>query len=168
MRNSTWADENAADIFSYEMLLLREMEEHAHMWQTPALALTAQAFLLTISLDQTEHWLSRAVTACLGAAIAAMSVQLMAKHRFHNELDRLRLTEIEERIGIEAIARRGWAYGADHQYYRTHPPKRGLVRFSSANLWQRGLVCFVLVNVGILAWALADSPWLTDGASWPW
>ena len=56
------------------------------MWQTPALALVAQSFLLTIGLGHESSWSARLVAVTLGIVTALGSIQLMLKHRFHEEL----------------------------------------------------------------------------------
>lgn len=147
-----WGDQSAIDLFSYEMLLSREAEEHAHMWQTPALALTAQAFLLTISLDTGQHWFARCIASGLGVVLAFMSVQLMAKHRFHMLLDREMLKQIETRLGMTPVSQRSWAPSPQH-------PSTRLNRLRSYALWRTGLLVILLVNAVVFGWALTDAPW---------
>lgn len=100
-----WAEKHAKEIFTYEMLLYRELEQDAMLWQTPTIALTAQAFLLTIALNPTSSVFATFLAAGLGLVVALLSMQLMAKHRFLNLMDRAHLHELEDRleIGISAI-----------------------------------------------------------------
>lgn len=75
---------------AYQALLQRSLAEHSEMWQTPSLALAAEAFLLTIALDpQSVRW-AAAPAAALATLVAAMSMQLMAVRRFNNNVDRRR------------------------------------------------------------------------------
>lgn len=165
-----WGEENARDIFSYEMLLLQQMEEHSHMWQTPALGLTAQAFLLTISLDTSNTTSSRALAAALGAVVALLSVQLMIKHEFHLRLDRWQLRRLEDRLGIEPIVLRGWGYAEkDGSYTRPSitgpegdllgPQMTRLSKARSSRWWKHGLGGFVVVNVGLFLSLVAAPAW---------
>jgi hypothetical protein len=57
------------------------------MWQVPALTLTAQAFLLTIGYGHDSRWVARVVAACVGMATAIAGIQLLLRHRFHEELN---------------------------------------------------------------------------------
>lgn len=151
-RNEAGGDPRATAQFSYEMLLFQQLEEHAHMWQTPALALTAQAFLLTISLNEDLTAAPRVVAALLGAVVALLSVQLMAKHKLHLELDRCELERLEAELGISRIARRGWAYTSEGYHAPSRAAERTwLTRRSSSHLWSLGLWVFLLVDLGIVA-----------------
>jgi hypothetical protein len=76
--------DNAADgklarqLFAYEMLAARRNQQDSMLWQAPALALTAQAFLLTIALGgNAASVFARALAAGLGLVVACMSMQLM-------------------------------------------------------------------------------------------
>lgn len=162
-----WAEAKAKDIFTYEVLVQREMEQDAMLWETPTLALTAQAFLLTIALNKDSTAAAVYVSAALGVLVAVLSMQLMAKHRFLNELDRAQLHRLEDDMGIPHISRRAYFY-RDRKYAvpkelavagRGAPEKQGfLQRAGSYSFWLRGLGLFALVNLGILAAEL----W------WPW
>ena len=79
------------------------------LWQTPALAMTAQAFLLTIAYGNGSE-IARIVTACLGVAVAFMSMQLMSKHRFLKRIDEHKAQDLEDELKLLGIATRSWAY----------------------------------------------------------
>lgn len=132
------------------------------LWQTPALALTAQAFLLTVALNEQASVLPRVVTAILGLLVAAASMQLMAKHRLLESVDRAMLTKLEEALGLPQIAER--------RYYDS---RRGTVDGESATrirsswwrrrrsyvIWQIMLGAFLLANLtAIVAAVLASAP----------
>jgi len=114
------------------------------LWQAPALALTAQAFLLTIALGGNAISVSaRALAAALGLVVACMSMQLMAKHRYLRELDNAWLTVMEKEIGLAPIAARGLEPGEG--------PRRSLAhRARSYVVWEVGLALFALTNMAIL------------------
>lgn len=158
-QSGPWAEKHAADIFAYEALLQREMEQDAMLWETPTIALTAQAFLLTIALNKESSSIAVYVSAALGILVAVMSMQLMAKHRFLNEMDRAQLHRLEEVLGLPHISRRSYFY-PNGEYEvpaelstagRKAPEEGPLQRLGSYNFWIRGLAAFALVNVAILA-----------------
>ena len=100
-------DKLARQLFAYEMLATRRNQQDSMLWQVPALALTAQAFLLTIALGgDAIPAFSRALAAGLGLVVACMTMQLMAKHRHLTELDNAWLALMEREIGIAPIAAR--------------------------------------------------------------
>lgn len=163
-----WAGENSKDLFTYEMLLQRELEQDAMLWQTPTIALTAQAFLLAVALNPTSSPLATFLSAGLGLVVALMSMQLMAKHRFLNLLDRAHVHALEARLGMEHLSNRQYYY-TDGSYrvpewlvkHKSPPAEHGLAKFRSHRVWIVGMAIFVVVNFGISAvqiWA----PWLHD------
>ena len=137
-------------LFAYEMLAVRRNQQDSMLWQTPALALTAQAFLLTIALGGNAiSVFARALAAGLGLVVACMSMQLMAKHRHLTELDNAWLAAMEQEIGIAPIAARG--IGADVG------PRRSLARRArSYVVWEAGLALFALTNMAILLVTIID------------
>lgn len=134
----------ARQLFAYEMLAVRRNQQDSMLWQTPALALTAQAFLLTIALGGNAiSVIARALAAGLGLVVACMSMQLMAKHRHLTELDNAWLAAMEQEIGIAPIAAR--SIGADVG------PRRSLARRARSYIvWEAGLALFALTNMAIL------------------
>ncbi len=155
---------------SYEMLTLQGLEEHAHMWQTPALGLTAQAFLFTVSLDPAVAPASRALAAGLGAVVALLSLQLMIKHQFHLKLDRAQLNDLEERLGLVRIGLRRWGYHDDGSYdcdLPGAPEQRWPHRLHSAFLWKLGLSIFAAADLVVLAvLAHQHNRWINALVAW--
>lgn len=165
-----WADRHAKELFTYEMLLQRELEQDAMLWLTPTIALTAQAFLLTIALNKDSPAFATYLAAGLGLVVALLSMQLMAKHRFLNLMDRAHLHALEARLRIEHLSNRQYFYnnGAyrvpdwlkDH---KSPPSEHGLAKFRSYRVWIFGMVVFAAVNLAVIAvqtWApgLLDAP----------
>jgi hypothetical protein len=70
-------------VLIWQTLAARRVSYDTMMWQTPALGMTAQAFLLTLALGGQTTTTGRMVAAVLAAALAAMTMQLLAKHRYH-------------------------------------------------------------------------------------
>ncbi|WP_130012151.1 hypothetical protein [Serinicoccus sediminis] len=128
--------------------MLRLYEQDAKMWQTPTMAFTAQAFLLTIGLGSTMHTpLERAVAATLSLVIALLSIQLMAKHRYHSALDKRAAQEFEHdpALGLLPLVVR-----EAHE----DVPTTVLTRHSAYLVWQSGLALFGLVSLWITVQAV--------------
>ena len=66
----------------YEALAARQRDQDALLWQTPALSLTAQAFLFTIALSYGNTQTARLMASALALLVSFLSIQLMAKHRY--------------------------------------------------------------------------------------
>ena len=83
--------------------------------------------------------IARILSALLGALVALMSMQLMAKHRYIARRDETALRSLEEQMGIASpwsgITVKGSPWS---------------VRISSYVLWQCGLALFAVANLGIL------------------
>lgn len=94
----SYADESLA----YEALNARYISHNELMWQTPVLAMTAMAFLLTIALGQGNDY-RRALAAALSTMIAVISAQLMAKHSASQINDAEELLRIERRRGMPVL-----------------------------------------------------------------
>jgi hypothetical protein len=132
-------------MFCYEMVVLRQLEQDAMMWQTPALALTAEAFLLTIALGGDSSQLARLLSSGLSVVVSVLAIQLMAKHHFLAALDGAYLRDTERRLSLPPVTDRGWEKRVRH----ARP-----TRFSSYKVWQAGLSLFALVGIAIFVVAL--------------
>jgi hypothetical protein len=159
------------DLFAYEMIALRNLDQDQMLWQTPTLALTAQAFLLTIALGADSSVLARYASASLGVVVAVISMQLMAKHRWCTELDHFEMRRLEEKLGLPAISSRAWAFGEANptKWYRRRPqhayvlsnPRTSLYRRRrSYVVWQVGIGLFGLANLGLVAVTFFRASWL--------
>lgn len=133
------------DELTYELLFLRSMEKDALVWQTPALAVTAQAFLLTIGLDPDTARFARGIVSTLGVVVAYMTCQLMAKHRYLRRLDEWKLRELEGRLGLPGLATHAYGDPADEYAGPTL-----LTRSKSYVTWQTGLVLIGLAHLLVL------------------
>ncbi|KSW29823.1 DUF4916 domain-containing protein [Cellulomonas sp. B6] len=120
----------ADELAAYESLSAREVSLNELMWQTPALAMTAMAFLLTIALGDGAAW-QRALAGALSAVVAVASAQLLAKHSAGAIADADALHALETRRGmlpVHAPPKRGpratvrgdglWAWFADRRSRR--------------------------------------------------
>lgn len=73
--------ELSRDLAVYQCLSERYQAHVTIMWQAPALGLAAEAFLMTVSLNSALSQNARIIASLLGALVALMSMQLMARHR---------------------------------------------------------------------------------------
>ena len=154
---------------AYQTLAVRRTGYDAMLWQTPALGLTAQAFLLTLALSSSSTSLARLIAALLSLVLSLMTLQLMAKHRLHETLDSLLLERFEERLGLTAwlgvrphgLSSRRLHDGDAGKNPATMRPRWFWSR-SSYLLWQLGLASFgvaslviiILVSLGLSGKAL--------------
>jgi hypothetical protein len=90
------------------------------MWQVPALALTAQAFLLQLGLARDTSGLGRLLAALAGIVVLSAALQLMMKHRFHEELFSHWLEQFEHERGIPHFHNlrlaEAFAFDGDHPW----------------------------------------------------
>jgi len=125
------------------------------MWQVPAISFTAQAFLFNIALSSSNS-LARFIAAFLAFVIACISMQLMTKHRYHEEIDARLLEKLEKEQEIDKL------FGCPPHA----PPKRRaeivgksnswITRQSSYQLWLFGLMLFALASVSIIVIDVID------------
>lgn len=87
----------------YQAVAQRRLQHDMLMWQVPALGLTAQAFLLTIALGGGSSRTARILAALLAAISTGLSMQLMARHRWHEATERAWLEAFERRHGLDPV-----------------------------------------------------------------
>ena len=87
----------------WQVVAARRASYDAMMWQTPALGMTAQAFLLTLALGSGASNSARMISAALSILISLMVVHLLAKHRRNEFLDSLVLEEIEAGLDFSRL-----------------------------------------------------------------
>ncbi|WP_199424439.1 DUF4916 domain-containing protein [Actinotalea solisilvae] len=145
---------------AYEALAARQVSHNELMWQTPALAMTAMAFLLTIALGDGEHW-QRGLASALSAAVALISAQLMSKHSVGAIADAEALLEMETRRGMPRVhARPDPAPQRHHRSSWSGGLQDRLARYRSRDWWFTALVAFGLVSwlltvQAAVAWAVS-------------
>lgn len=88
------------DRWKYEQLKETRLHHDQLVWQVPALSLTAQAFLFTISLAPDTSRLARILAATLSVVAAVLSIQLMARHRLSELTMARRLEDFERANGL--------------------------------------------------------------------
>lgn len=131
----------------YQIVASRRQGRDELMWQVPVLSLTAQAFLFTIALGSDMERSARIVSAVLALVASIASIQLMAKHRHHEEEDSKWLEQFET-----ARANRGFVI-----LHARRPSPSGkspwvrFVRISSYRVWLSALLAFGFAALFILS-----------------
>ena len=123
---------NSRDLTSYDLL----------MWQVPVLGLTAQAFLLTIALGADSARTARICAGTLAVLSSVLSMQLMAKHRWHAGVEREWLARFEREKGLD------FCHSSPAEFAESvgvSLPKWP-IRSSSYTVWQIGLAVFGIVS----------------------
>ena len=131
----------------YQLVAARRQNFDAMVWQVPALALTAQAFLMTIALGTGIGHLARIAAGLLSALAALMSVQLLLRQRIHEVADARWLHDFERSHGWEPVHQR-----PAERVTEAGLRAQGLTRLPSHRVWIAGLAVFGAVG---LAAALA-------------
>lgn len=155
-----WEINHHYDQLTYEMLTARFLAHDELLWQTPVLALTAQSFLMTISLSPGVEDLAAATAAALGTVLILMSMHLLGRHRFLELIEKYKLKELEETLQIEPLSTHswGWKYAKTpklgkafkHKEYGLDSPRYyWIFSIPSYRIWQIGLSLFALANAAI-------------------
>lgn len=157
-----WEYQNQQLTTLYEALTARVGHRDALLWQSPTLAMTAQAFLLTIALGHESRPIARLIAAFLGVAVAYMSVQLMLKHRMYMWNDQVTKVSLERMMKMPTSAADYDKQLAHLEQDTSQPPlrepkrKKWLTKFVSVHVWIWGLGFFGLINFILLVFAGAD------------
>lgn len=126
---------------SYASISSQADTHNALMWQTPLLAMTAQAFLLTIGLGAGIAPVARLSAALLSLVVSILSIQLMLKHSAMQHRDSLELEKIERLRGMIV-------YHVKPEFSGSHLKDR-LIRRQSRNWWLVGMGAFGVVSLGV-------------------
>lgn len=154
--------QNSELLTVWETLSNRRMNYDSMLWQTPTLGMTAQAFLLTLSLAGDTSSLGRVTAASLSAAISLMVMQLMVKHRRHEMLDARQLKRLEDEIGLPRNLFPRLPHGkinekdeetllVDNEIGELGIGVRALLKYRSFSVWFYGQFLFLSVAVAIVA-----------------
>jgi hypothetical protein len=156
-----WEYRHQKSVVLYEALTARVGHRDGLLWQPPALAMTAQAFLLTIALGHESRPIARFIAACLGLGVTFLSIQLMQKHNLHmtNDMVTMRAMERQMKMPTSVIH-----YDDQVRYVRAEHEdlsswlreKKGITRFASVKVWIWGLGFFGLMNLLLLVFAGLD------------
>ena len=139
------------DTAMYAAVAARRTQSDALLWQVPALSMTAQAFLFTISLGSDTGRLARVVAALLSMLIGFMSLELMSRHR------RAELVDAE---WMEAYEKRRWGetmHGGTWKKRRDDAHGGGpLGSIPAFTTWWIGLAIFMSAALVIFVIALVS------------
>lgn len=159
-----WEYRHQPTVVLYEALTARVGHRDALLWQSPALAMTAQAFLLVVALGHDSSPTARFVAALLGVFVTLMSIQLMLKHRMYMNNDQVTMVALERRMELPGSA---IDYATQLSHLDQAEPeqrlasramrKRGLTLFPSVTVWISGLTVFGVVNVLLMIFAFHDA-----------
>lgn len=139
---------------AYSALNDRYISHNELMWQTPVLAMTAMAFLMTIALGSGASW-SRVLAGLLSAVVATVSVQLMAKHSRNQIEDADALWEIERSEGMPPVHAPPIGAGRDPLIGRALSQlERLLARGRSRRWWLFAMMLFGIVSLAVAVGAL--------------
>lgn len=142
----------------YGPLTARRSQSDSLMWQTPALTLAAQAFLLTISLGADSSHFARTVTPrAVGCGERCHSPDLFAASP--RRANRLLLAEIESVAATLRIHGKPWTALRD----QTDPGIgvwRPLASRNSFAVWAGATALFALANLAIIAVTWLPPEWL--------
>jgi hypothetical protein len=147
-------------------------------WTVPALALAAQAFLLTIALDPDASDRTRAAAAFAGFVTVIASLQFLAKHTFNfdwweaviereraalgwESLQRHRILEPIEQYPLDSLLRKREWYQAEPELQRNGAHRwllraRGwfAVRLKATVVWSIALLFFAVLDCVLVVLAL--------------
>lgn len=165
----------------YQTVAARRLQWDNLVWQAPALSLTAQAFLLTITLSADYEIWPRRMAAGLALAICLMSLNLLSRHRLSEVTDAQFLAAFEDRNapwiadfesgeGVHKIPTRA-IHGERFRDRREAVRKQGkdgrvmtwAAKWPSSKVWFWGLALFgvvaLVVEVGsFLHWTAVFPP----------
>ena len=162
-----WEINHHYDQLTYEMLTARFLAHDELLWQTPVLALTAQSFLMSISLSHEVADLAAATAAALGAILILMSMHLLGRHRFLELIEKHKLKQLEEAMKIEPLSTHSWAWkyakapklGSTFKpvdYGLKSPGYPRIFSWPSYVIWQGGLSLFAIANIAICIYRVSQ------------
>jgi hypothetical protein len=138
----------------FQQLSSRRDFAETTLWQAPALALAAQAFLLTIALDPSASLTGRLLSTGLAFIVAWAAIQLMARRHRQIKADNADITSLYK----DDLARAG----RDNPYepLETRDPMPALWGGSAAIWWLTTLWAFLFGDLFIFIIAIASPNWL--------
>ncbi len=100
----TTSQQRRSELFTiWTVLTQRRTSFHSALWQTPALSVTAQSFVLTIQLGPDTSAFARSLAAITGIVIGVVTLQIILRHRYMEMHDWLEAAWVEEQLGLESL-----------------------------------------------------------------
>ncbi|MFE9324811.1 hypothetical protein ACIHDR_18225 [Nocardia sp. NPDC052278] len=111
------APRRSADLDAvYRTVADRRLQYENLLWQVPALSLTAQAFLFSISMGADNDSIARIASSLLALIVSFISIMLMASHRLAERKDALWLERFEDQqIGAGTWGSHGPVFETQYQ-----------------------------------------------------
>ncbi|MFJ4198346.1 hypothetical protein ACIP2Y_01735 [Streptomyces sviceus] len=128
----------------YQVVAARHVGLDQMVWQVPGIALTAQAFLMTIGLGPGSGQLARLGSGLLSVVVAFMSVELLMRHRLSATADAVWLERFERDQGWDVLHR-----PLNDRCTQLGVPMPRVARPRAYSVWIAGLSTFGLVGAGI-------------------
>ncbi len=85
---------------AYKALRDKQLTHNSLLWQTPALGIAAQSFLLAIGFNSSLGFIERIISSLLAIVIGFAAFQLLVKHRYVEYESTRKLNEIENKYGL--------------------------------------------------------------------
>lgn len=140
----------------WKTIASRRQSYDAMLWQTAGFALTAQSFLYVIALNRSNQPLARIVTFVLSIICGLATLQLMSKHRLHENEDARTLEKIEKENSWQSL------HGQ-----RDRSGQKCWLKPSSVKVWQILQLAFITVSLGLLIYTLCGGHALRSTTSSP-
>jgi len=127
------------------------------MWQVPALSIAAQAFLYTRAFDPSTSNAARVVVSIAALISALGTLQLLLKHRYHEEMYSVALDKSRTDRGAESLhllfpETAGGSHEEGFQRWMTRSwLRRPIVGLSSVVVWAWVLWAFVAIDLFAIA-----------------
>ena len=125
----------------YPIVAARRQGYDALLWQTPALAVTAQAFLLTVVFSPGANEHVAVVISAFALLVGLAAIQLLARLRYLEMYDSELLVTYEKSHETEGLA---IVHGKRRPLASV--PAKGLARFRAYRVWMAVLVAFLAVD----------------------
>lgn len=143
------------------------------IWQVPGLSVAAQAFLYVVALNSDVSDLVRMLAATIALVAAAAAVQLLLKHRFHEETFSLVIDASRKRRGVHPLEGLGWfkdiaTLDAEREEAKSGikpgylkrwgegAPRRRVANPSSVAVWTMTLCVFAAADILLVVGAMLD------------
>ncbi|WP_433520764.1 hypothetical protein ACQPZ2_25575 [Nocardia pseudovaccinii] len=129
----------------YRTVADRRLQYENLLWQVPALSLTAQAFLFSISMGADNDSIARIASSLLALIVSVISIMLMASHRLAERKDALWLERFEQQqIGTSTWGSHGAVFETQLQSVDLDVPwLDNLIPMRQMfTVWVVGLACF--------------------------
>lgn len=143
------------------------------IWQVPGLSVAAQAFLYVVALNSDVSDLVRMLAAAIALVAAAAAVQLLLKHRLHEETFSLVIDASRKRRGVHPLEGLGWfkdiaaldaaaaqaESGAKPSYLKRWGKgtlRRRVANPSSVAVWTMTLCVFAAADILLIVGAILD------------